>query len=307
MADKSAITLERMESFVRVAERGQVSAVARELGVGQATVSRHLAELERALGVSLLSRTTRRITLTDEGARYLVEARRILSLVEEASEGVARAGSEAGGMVRVSCTAALGVRHVCDLVFKFQDRHPGIHVDLSLSDAAIDLVGEGVDFSIRLGPVADSGLRRRMIGRSTRMLVASRDYVARYGQPETPADLAGHRGVRMMNVADGDTLALTDAAGGTAHAVFDGPFRTDHGLAARTALAAGRGIAAAHVWLCDDLLASGAVVEVLPGHRPYPVPLAMLVVPGRERLRRVRLLIDHLAVGLAALPGIEAP
>ena len=157
--DKSDVTLERMRSFVRVAERGNLSAVAREQGVGQSTVTRHVAELERALGVSLLNRTTRRVTLTEEGARYHAEARTILRLVDEATDEARRAGGDPVGRVRVSCTAALGVRHVARALFDFQDQHPGIDVDLGLSDVRIDLVREAVDVAIRLGPLADSSLQ----------------------------------------------------------------------------------------------------------------------------------------------------
>lgn len=109
MADRSGVTLERMRSFVRVAERGSLSAVAREQGVGQSTITRHVAELEQALGVSLLSRTTRRVTLTEEGRRYHDEARTILRLVEEATDEARNAGGEPMGKVRLSCTVALGV------------------------------------------------------------------------------------------------------------------------------------------------------------------------------------------------------
>ena len=134
--DRSAVTLEWMRSFVRVVDRGSLSAVAREHGVGQSTVTRHLADLERALGVSLLNRTTRRVTLTEEGARYLAETRIILMLVDEATDDARSAGGEPVGTVRVSCTGALGVRHVARALFDLQDRYPGINIDFSLSEFA---------------------------------------------------------------------------------------------------------------------------------------------------------------------------
>ena len=138
--DRSDITLERMRTFVRVAERGNLSAVARELGTGQSTVTRHLRELEEAVGVSLLSRTTRRVALTEEGGRYYDQCIHILRLVEQAADGVRDKRDALYGTVRLSCTAALGVLHVARLIFAFQADHPGIHVDLSLTDERIDLV-----------------------------------------------------------------------------------------------------------------------------------------------------------------------
>jgi DNA-binding transcriptional LysR family regulator len=305
--DRSNVTLERMRSFVRVVERGSLSAVAREEGVGQSTVSRHVAELEAALGASLLNRTTRRLTLTDEGRRFHAEARTILRLVDEATDGVRNAGGGLTGTVRVSCTAALGVRHVCRALFALQDRYPGISIDLSLTDERIDLVREATDVAIRLGPLAESSLQRKAIGRSRRILVASRGYLADHGRPQHPADLSRHPVIRMSNVAGSDTLCLHGPDGATARIPVGGRLLVDHGLAAREALAQGRGIAAAHVWLVDDLLAAGAIERVLPDHAPEPVPLSILVVPGRIRIKRVRLVVDALAAALSELPGLDRP
>ncbi|MCJ2083297.1 LysR family transcriptional regulator [Methylobacterium sp. J-090] len=303
--DKSLVTLERMSSFVRVVERGSLSAVARERGVGQSTITRHLAELEAALGVTLLSRTTRRVTLTDEGRRYHAEARAILRLVDEATDEARNAGGGLTGQVRVSCTAALGVRHVCRALFAFQDRYPGIRVDLSLCDAPIDLVREATDVAIRLGPLEDSTLHRRAIGLSRRLLVASRGYLDAHGRPDRPDDLLRHEAIRMSNVAGSETLVLRGPDGARTSLPFDGRMLIDHGLAAREAVAEGRGIAASHVWLVQDLLATGALEVVLPGFTPDPVPLSILIVPGRTCIRRVRLLVDEIAAALAALPGID--
>lgn len=302
--DRSAVTLERMRSFVRVVERGSLSAVAREQGLGQSTVSRHVAELEGALGVTLLNRTTRRITLTDEGRRYHAEARTILRLVDEATDGARSAGGGLTGTIRISCTAALGVRHVCRMLFSIQDRHPEVVVDLGLSDARIDLVQQAVDVAIRLGPLADSTMQCRTIGQSRRILVASRAYLAERGRPETPDDLAGHTSIRMSNVAGSAMLSLRGSDGSAIRLPFDSRLWVDHGLAAREALAQGRGIAAAHIWLIDDLLAAGMVEQILPDFTLEPVPLSLLVVPGRTRIKRVRMLVDALAASLAMLPGL---
>lgn len=234
--DKSDVTLERMRSFVRVAERGSLSAVARELGLGQSTVTRHLNELEQALGVALLSRTTRRVTLTDEGSRYYQHSLVILRLVEQASDEARSARDGYPGTVRVSCTAAFGVLHMTRLIFAFQDRHPEIGVDLSLSDERIDLVREGVDIAIRLGPLADSTMKLRSLGRSRRLFVASPHYLARHGAPVSPDDLAGHQGIRMSNVAGSAVIAVEGAGGAHYSVPFDGRLRVDHGLAVREAL-----------------------------------------------------------------------
>lgn len=303
--DKSHVTLERMRTFIRVAERGNLSAVARELGVGQSTITRHLRELEEAIGVPLLSRTTRRITMTDEGSRYYADSIVILRLVEKADDEARMTRSDPAGTVRLSCTAAFGVLHICQLIFAFQDRYPDIGVDLSLTDERIDLVREGIDIALRLGPVADSSMKMRGLGHSQRLLVASPDYLAARGTPVVPQDLLGHEGIRMSNVAGSHTLSLKGPSG--AHAVpFEGRFRVDHGLGAREAIVAGRGIAPAHRWLVDDLLSDGRLVAILPDYSLPSVPLSMLLVPERTSITRVRLLVDYLAERIASIPGIEA-
>lgn len=305
--DKPDVTLERMRSFVRVAERGSLSAVARELGIGQSTVTRHLRELEEAVGVPLLSRTTRRVTMTDEGSRYYADCVQILRLVEQAGDEARGARGAPAGTIRISCTAAFGVLHVSRLIFSFQDRYPEIGVDLSLTDERIDLVREGVDIALRLGPLTDSSMKLRALGRSRRLLVAAPSYLAARGRPAAPQELSGHEGVRMSNVAGSDTLLL-QGPDGERHAVpFGGRLRVDHGLAAREALVAGRGIAPTHRWLVDDLLSDGRLEAILPEYEPPSVPLSLLIVPERAGIARVRLLVDFLAERIGAIPGIEPP
>lgn len=305
--DRSDVTLERMRTFVRVAERGSLSAVARELGVGQSTITRHLRELEEAVGVPLLSRTTRRVTMTDEGSRYYADSIQILRLVEQAGDGARGTRGAPAGTIRISCTAAFGVLHVSRLIFAFQDRYPDIGVDLSLTDERIDLVREGVDIALRLGPLADSSMKLRALGQSRRIIVAAPEYLARHGRPTAPQELTGHEGIRMSNISGSDTLVLHGPDGERHAAPFGGRIRVDHGLAAREALVAGRGIAPAHQWLVDDLLAAGRLEAILPDFTLPSVPLSMLIVPERAGIARVRLLIDFLAEQIAAIPGIEKP
>lgn len=305
--DRPDVSLERMRSFIRVAERGSLSAVARELRVGQSTITRHLRELEEAVGVPLLSRTTRRVTLTDEGRRYHADCVQILRLVEQAGDAARAARGAASGTIRISCTAAFGVLQVSRLLFAFQDLHPGIAVDLNLTDDYVDLVREGVDVALRLGPLTDSSMKLRPLGRSRRLMAASPAYLAARGRPSAPQDLAGHEGIRMTNIAGSETLVL-EGPGGERHTVpFGGRFRVDHGLAAREALIAGRGIGPAHRWLVDDLLADGRVEAILPGWEPPPVPLSLLIVPERAGIARVRLLVDFLVERIGGIPGIEKP
>lgn len=304
--DRSAVTLERMRTFVRVAQRGTLSAVARELGSGQSTVSRHLRELEAAVGAPLINRTTRRLALTDEGTRFHAECVRILALVDQATDDASAAGAATAGTVRVSTTAALGVRYVTRLMLAFQTQNPDIRVDLGLTDERIDLVKQGVDIAIRLGPLTDSTLKRRRIGDSERILVAAPSYLSAQGRPLRPNDLGAHAFVRMANVAGSDRIDLIGPDGRHHSIAVTGRLCVDHGLAAREALVAGAGIGPTHRWLVDDLLAAGMLQPLLPDYRLPPMPLNMLILPERAGIRRVRLLIDYLADCLPRLPGISA-
>lgn len=303
--NKSNISLERLRSFVRVVERGSLSAVAREFGIGQSTITRHLRELEDALGVALLSRTTRRIALTDEGAGYYANCVQILRLVEQAGDEARASRSAPAGTIRVSCTAALGVLHLTRLLFAFLDRHPDISVDLNLTDERVDLVREGIDIALRLGPLSDSAMKLRRLGLSRRLLVASPRYLAAHGRPQAPEELPGHEGIPMSNIAGSDRLTLQGPGGERHVSPFAGRLRVDHGLAAREALVAGRGLGPAHQWLVDDLLAAGRLEVVLPGYEPPPVPLSLLIMPERAEIARVRLLAGFLVEQIGTVPGIQ--
>ena len=195
--------------------------------------------------------------------------------------------------------------HVSRLVFAFQDLYPDIAVDLSLTDERIDLVREGTDIAVRLGPLSDSSIKLRRLGQSHRLMVAAPDYLAARGHPKAPADLSAHEGIRMSNIAGSETLVLLSRDGEQHLVPFSGRLRVDHGLAARQALDQGRGLAPAHIWLVHDLLTSGRLEPVLSDYMLPPVPLNMLIVPERSDIARVRLLADFLAGQIAGIPGIE--
>jgi DNA-binding transcriptional LysR family regulator len=303
--DRLNISIDRMQTFVRLAERGSFSAVAREVGVGQSTVTRQIKELEEAVGVPLLTRTTRRVALTDEGQGFYAACLNVLRLVEQATDEARNDRSAAAGNIRISCTTALGVLHVSRLLFAFQDQYSSIGIDLSLTDERINLVKEGIDIAIRLGPLSDSSMKLHALGMSKRLLVAAPSYLATVARPLNIQDISGYQAIRMTNVAGSETLELTGQNGDRSRVDLTGSFRVDNGLAAREALAAGRGIAPAHQWLVDDLLKAGELEILFPEYRLQPVPVSMLIVPERRGISRVRLLADYLAEQIPNLPGID--
>jgi DNA-binding transcriptional LysR family regulator len=303
--NKPDVTLERMRSFVRVAERGNLSAVARELGVGQSTITRHLRELEDAIGVPLINRTTRHVALTDEGRRYRSSAIEILRLVDEAADEIRGEGEGVAGSVRVSCSAFFGVMHACRLIFAFQDRYPGVRVDFVLTDERTDLVRDGVDIAIQIGPQPNSEMMLRSLGQFRKILVAAPRYLERHGRPTMPEDLSSHEVIRKTDLSKSGQLVLTGPGGELHIATFKGRFRVDQGLAAREALIAGRGISPVPRWLVDDLIEDGKLEIVLPGFLCPPIPLNMLIVPERSSIRRVQLLKDFLVENVKSIPGVE--
>lgn len=302
--DSREVTLDRMRTFIRVADRGNLSAVARELGLGQSTITRHVGDLEHALGVSLFSRTTRSISLTEEGHLFYARASEILRILDQAHEEIENKKAGSAGQVRISCSAFFGVMHLSRLIFAFQDRYPEILVDFVLCDERSDLVRDGIDIAIQIGPQPDSELLARPLGESSQILAASPQYLSRRGTPRVPGDLTIHDVIRRTNIPKSDELTLIDEQGRTHTTPVTPRLRVDQGLAAREALIANRGIAPVPGWLVDDLLRGGQLDRVLPGHSCPPTPLFMLIVPERADVTRVKLLRDHLTRHITGIPGI---
>jgi DNA-binding transcriptional LysR family regulator len=242
--------------------------------------------------------------MTDEGSRYYSGSMEILRLVEQVGEETRETRGAPSGVVRLSCTAAFGVLHVSRLIFAFQDRFPDINIDLSLTDERIDLVREGIDITLRLGPLMDSSLKLRMLGKSQRMLVAAPDYLAARGRPLIPEDLSAHEGIRMSNIAGSDTLDLTGPAGSAIRCRSGASPHRPWSRGARSPCGGTRHCTR-HQWLIDDLLTAGRLERVLPGYALPHVPLSMLIVPERTGIARVRLLAGFIAEQISGIPGFN--
>jgi DNA-binding transcriptional LysR family regulator len=183
--------LRELTAFVRAGETGSFSRVARELGVSQPSISRMVASLEARLGVKLLLRTTRHVAPTDAGRVFLERARQILGDLDNA-ENAARGADGLRGTLRVALSGAFGIREVIPRLPGFAEQHPKLGIELLVSDRTEDLIAEGADMALRLGPLTDSGFGARLLGKAPRLAVASPAYLARRGTPQTPADLATH-------------------------------------------------------------------------------------------------------------------
>lgn len=286
--------LEALRLFVRVARKGSFSAAGRELGVPQSTASRTIAELERRVGVQLLTRTTRAVTLTDAGADYLARIEPLLAALEEADH-VARGTGELRGMLRVGLGTSFATRIVIPHLPAFMARHPALHLDLLMEDARQDLVTEGVDVAFRFGTLTDSTATARRILAWPRLLAASPAYLARAGAPSIPADLPHHD----LIVGPSGGAHWSFRKDGTAVSIqVEGRLRVRVSEGAIAAAVAGLGIVMAPLGACRRELASGDLVQVLPDWDAGTVEISAVFASGHAAKPSARALTDYLAATL---------
>jgi DNA-binding transcriptional LysR family regulator len=291
--------LDNLALFLRIVEKGGLAAAGREVGLSPATVSERLTALERHYGAALLTRTTRAISLTDEGRTLVDGARRLLAEADELESRVRLGVQTLSGPVRLSAPADLGRERVVPVVDAFLADHPGVTVDLHLGDGYVDLVGQGLDFAIRRGTLADSSLRSRSLGRARRVVCASPAYLAAHGTPMHPDELAAHDCIVMRFGQELYAEWPFGIDGVLKRVVVRGRRVANDGALVRAWCIAGHGIALKSLVDVERDLASGALVEILRDFSPGEVDL-QIVYPGRAaQPRRVRALIDRLAQALA--------
>ncbi|MBM3390721.1 MAG: LysR family transcriptional regulator [Betaproteobacteria bacterium] len=282
--------LKQIETFVSVAGRGSLTAAAGAEGVAPAVVSRRLDALEARLGVKLLLRTTRRVTLTFEGSAYLEDCQRILRELVEAEASVSLGGVKARGHLRVSAPAGFGRRHVAPVIMQFLDAHPEVTVNLDLSDRLVDLVNEGIDCAIRVGELTDSSLVSIRLAENRRAVVASPGYLEKHGAPRTVGDLARHNCLS-LGQQRGWLFRVGEE---TVSIKVNGLLECNDGAVLHEWALAGRGLAWRSMWEVGQDLKDGMLVSVLDEFAAPPTGI-YAVFPQRKYLPlRVRLLIDHL-------------
>jgi DNA-binding transcriptional LysR family regulator len=294
-----------MEMFVRIVETGSFSAVARQLGTTQPTISKQLTALEKQLQTRLLHRSTRSLSLTEAGAAYYERCRRILDEVREAEAALGRLQSGLTGTLHVNGSIALGQIFLTALVLKFQQQYPELAIELSLSDRYIDLVEEGVDVAVRVGRLADSNLVARRLGSTRRMLVATPAYLAAHGAPERPEDLVRHSCLLYAYLSTGDEW-LFNGPDGEIRVRVHGNFKANNGHVIREALLASVGVALTPDWLIHDQLEAGEVVALLPEFATPPLEINAVYPSGRHVSAKVRAFIEFLRNEFRAIPAFAA-
>jgi DNA-binding transcriptional LysR family regulator len=296
--------LQELTVFVRAAESGSFSRAGRELGLSQPSVSRIIGELETRLGVKLLLRTTRRITVTDAGALFLDRARDILAEIENA-EDAARGLDSLRGIVRLAIPVVYGARAIVPRLSKFLAAHPLLRVELSMVDTRQDLVAEGADIAIRLGELDDSAFGARRLATLQIMLVASPAYLKARGTPSTPADLASHDCILGPGQFGRETWSFN--RNGTEISVdVRGRITTNSGTGLLASALAGLGITKASSVMAGDEITSGALVPLLRAYKLPPVEVNAVFPGGPRPSAKVRALVDYLAAELKSIEGIRS-
>jgi DNA-binding transcriptional LysR family regulator len=290
--------LQELVVFARAAESGSFSKAARELALSQPSVSRIIGELEARLGVTLLLRTTRRITVTDAGVLFLERAREILAGLEDA-EDAARGVDSLRGTIRLALPVVYGTRVVIPLMGKFLAAHPLLKVEMRVADERQDLIAEGADIAIRLGKLDDSSFGARRLALLDRVLAASPVYLKARGTPKTPGDLAEHDCIFGPGGFGGGAWTFTRHDTVTTVEV-KGRAQSNSGPGIFACMLAGLGIGMASTVMVGAEIKSGALVEVLRGYRMDPVEVHALFPGGPRPSAKVRAFADFLAAELRA-------
>lgn len=286
--------LKQLESFVSVATRGSLTAAANAEGVAPAIMGRRLDALEGRLGVKLLVRTTRRITLTHEGSAFLEDCQRLLIDFANAEASVSAGGVKASGHLRITAPAGFGRRHVAPLVTRFREVHADVTISLNLSDRVVDLAGEGFDCAVRVGDMPDSSLVSVRMADNRRLCVATPAYLARHGTPQHPSELAKFDCLTLSSDASQTRGWAFRVEGEVIHLKPGGPLDCSDGQVLHDWCLGGYGIAWRSTWEVEAEIAAGQLVAVLEDFAAPPNGI-YAVFPQRKHLPlRVRLWLDFL-------------
>ncbi|OWU85181.1 LysR family transcriptional regulator [Oceanicola sp. 22II-s10i] len=291
--------VDELRAFVATAQTGSFTAAADQLGMSNRLTSKYVAELEARLGVRLFQRTTRRVGLTPAGEDLLARAPALLDDLDDLLSGVAAEERELSGVIRVSASITFGELYLAGMLGRFAAAHPGLKIDLRLSDSYVDLARDGIDLAFRLGQSEMLSLKSRRLGRFASVAVASPAYIAAHGGPATPQDLTGHACIVDTNRRV--PRRWTFRQGDTEHAVtVDGRFRVNSARAALELASAGLGIAYAPRFAIGERLDSGELVPVLPDYESETGPVSAVYLEGRSVPRKIRTLIDFALADIRA-------
>ena len=294
--------INELRTFVRIAKTGSLSAAGREMGLALSVVSKRLATLEHRTGTRLIARSTRHLSLTDEGAKLLDRAQRILAEVDEAEDALTHGRVEPQGVLRVSAPMALGRAHVSSVCQDLVRAYPKLSVDLALTDRVVDLIDEAIDVVVRIGTPKISGLVMRKLADNHRVVVAAPDYLKRAAVPLlTPADLPNHECLHYGGA--GPFWRLEGPDGEVAEVEVTSRLKSNSGEVSHDWALSGCGLIMKSLIDVEPDLRSGRLVQVLPKWRSAPAPVCALFSSNRQVSTRVRVFLDAIAERLVNRPS----
>jgi DNA-binding transcriptional LysR family regulator len=296
--------LEGLAIFAKVVDMRSFAGAASELNLSKATVSKAVSRLETRLGTRLFNRTSRRLALTDAGRQLSARAAHILAEAEAAEDDARAQSSAPRGLVRLAVPMSFGVLHVAPLIAEFLAIYPEVTSELHLSDAIVDLIGDGYDAAIRIGALPDSSFVARRLCDSQRYLVGSPAYLKKHGRPNHPLQLADHACLGYTYAIGPETWRFTTKDGKSASVRPSGPLRVNNGDAMMPALIAGIGLGVLPEFIVRDTLADGRLQRLLPEWTLASGAVYWLTPPGGPRPKRVDILRDFLMSKLSS-PGTQ--
>jgi DNA-binding transcriptional LysR family regulator len=292
--NRSVDQLAEMRVFVRAIERGTFAAAASELKLTPSAVSKLIRRLETRLGVRLINRTTRKLSMTPEGEAYFQSGRYLVEAVSGLEQEVAASGSRPRGLLRINTPVSLGVHHLAPALTEFHRRYPDVRVNMALTDRIVDFYAEQIDVAVRMGPLNDSRLMSRKIAEIEAVLSASPRYIERFGMPKDAADLARHRCI-VFTAPGRDRWPFKTAGGGMEHLDVAATFASDSLEFILQLALQGAGIARLADFLVADAIRTGRLVQVLEGkHVAERAPVFAVFAPGTQRIPKVRVFLDFL-------------
>lgn len=293
---------QEMASFVAVVEAGSFVGAADAIGLSKAAVSRHVAELEQRLGARLLHRTTRRLSLTDDGQLFYARAKDMLAAIDEAESEISSRSGEPSGMLRINAPLTFGVLHLAPLWGRFAQLYPKVSLDIDLSDRVVDLVEEGYDLAVRITNLPNSQLVSRQLATTRMIACASPQYLAQHGTPTHPGELAQHEVISYSYFAARDEWTFTAPDDTPIVVRIHARIHANNGDTCRAAALDHQGIILQPDFIVADDLRRGDLVELMPGYRAMTLGIHA-VYPSRKHLPiKTRRLVDFLVEGFA-VPG----
>ncbi|WP_430970834.1 LysR family transcriptional regulator [Yersinia sp. J1] len=287
--------LHGIRAFVQAAQAGSFSRAAEQLGLSRSAVGKAVARLESRLSVRLFQRTTRSLSLTDEGQIFYEDCVKALDALDAAEIQLAARAVAPSGRLRVSLPILFGQQWVMSPLLELADSFPALQLEILFSNRTVDFAEEGVDLAVRIGHIGDvAGLAARKLGEQQWVLCASADYLATYGHPTSISDLAHHRTISLLRNGRSQTWRLVNDAGKTESITPASRLRLDNMAAVATAAEAGHGIALLPRWLVNPALQSGRLMETLPGNTGAGSPINIVWLKGQVMPARIRAAIDRL-------------